>query len=112
MEQVILEENKQSHQHKKLHVSSGSTSTGNTFQNKYYSVFINDQTIQYQTSTDVCAIFESSVWCKQRFTTCSDERIKTNIQDMNDDEALQKMLLIQPKKYYYIDKVERGKDNV
>ncbi len=44
----------------KLHVASGSTSTGNTYQ-KYYSVFINDQTLQYQTLTDVCAIFESLV---------------------------------------------------
>ncbi len=49
---------------------------------------------------------------KQRFTTSSDARIKTNIVDIDDDTALQKLLLIQPKKYEYIDKVERGNDNV
>jgi hypothetical protein len=36
----------------KLHVSSGSTSTGNKYQ-KYNSVFLNDQTLQWQTLTDV-----------------------------------------------------------
>ena len=45
---------------------------------------------------------------KSKFTTSSDERIKKNIQDINDDTALQKILLIQPKTYEYIDKVERG----
>jgi len=95
----------------KLHVGSGALSTGNIYQ-KYYSIFINDQTPQYQTLADVCAIFESSVWCKSKYTVSSDERIKTNIQDINDDEALQKILLIQPKKYEYIDKVERGNDVV
>ena len=90
----------------KLHVGSGSSSTGSIFQ-RYLSIVIGDGTAT-QTLTDVCAIFESSVWCKSRYTVSSDERIKTNIQDINDDEALQKILLIQPKKYKYIDKVERG----
>jgi hypothetical protein len=95
----------------KLHVGSGTSSTGNIYQ-KYYSIFPNDQTPQDQTLTNVCAIFESSVWCKSRYSVSSDERIKTNIQDINDDEALQKILLIQPKKYEYIDKVERGNNFV
>ncbi len=54
------------------------------------------------------AIFDSSVWCKSRFTTSSDERIKKNIQDINDDTSLQKILQIQPKTYEYIDQVERN----
>ncbi len=65
----------------KLHVASGSTSTGNILQ-KYFSIILNDGNSITQTLTDVCAIFESSVWCKQRFSTSSDERIKTNIQDI------------------------------
>ena len=91
----------------KLHVNSGTASTGSIFQ-KYWSIIINDQTAQTQTLSDVCAIFESSVWCKSRYSVSSDERIKKNIQDINDDSALQKILLIQPKTYEYIDKVERG----
>ena len=94
----------------KLHVGSGAKSTGSIFQ-RYLSIVIGEGTAT-QTLTDVCAIFESSVWCKSRYTVSSDERIKTNIQDINDDEALQKILLIQPKKYEYIDKVERGNDFV
>jgi len=94
----------------KLHVGSGAKSTGSIFQ-RYLSIVIGEGTAT-QTLTDVCAIFESSVWCKSRYTVSSDERIKTNIQDINDDEALQKILLIQPKKYEYIDKVERGNDVV
>jgi hypothetical protein len=94
----------------KLHVGSGAKSTGSIFQ-RYLSIVIGEGTAT-QTLTDVCAIFESSVWCKSRYTVSSDERIKTNIQDINDDEALQKILLIQPKKYEYIDKVERGSNFV
>jgi hypothetical protein len=75
------------------------------------SIVLGDGTAT-QTLTDVCAIFESSVWCKSKFTVSSDERIKTNIQDINDDEALQKILLIQSKKYENIDKVERGSNFV
>ena len=70
----------------KLHVSSGSTSTGNIFQ-RYLSIIVGDGTAT-QTLTDVCAIFDSSVWCKSKFTTSSDIRIKNNIQDINDDTPL------------------------
>jgi hypothetical protein len=87
-------------------VGSGAASTGNIYQ-RYISLIIGDGTAT-QTLTDVCAIFDSSVWCKSRFTTSSDERIKKNIQDINDDGALQKILQIQPKTYEYIDKVERN----
>ena len=38
----------------------------------------------------------------------SDERIKTNIRDIDDGEALEQIRLIEPKKYDYIDKEARG----
>jgi hypothetical protein len=41
-------------------------------------------------------------------TNPSDSRIKKDIEDINDDNALNKLLLIQPKTYNYID-VERNK---
>jgi len=44
--------------------------------------------------------------------TFSDTRIKTNIIDINDDNALQQILTIEPKIYNYIDKKERGNDTV
>ena len=62
--------------------------------------------------TDICAIFESSIWCKNLISSSSDSRIKKNIQDIDDDSALQKMLLIKPKTYNYIDNIERGNNTV
>ncbi len=63
-------------------------------------------------SNKVCAIFDSDIWRKSSdIASSSDERIKTDINDRNDDSALQKILQMQPKAYEYIDKVERG-DNM
>jgi len=42
----------------------------------------------------------------------SDSRIKTNIIDINDNDALQQILKIEPKIYNYIDTTERGTDTV
>jgi len=45
-------------------------------------------------------------------TTFSDYRIKTNIVDINDDNALQQILAIKPKIFNYIDINERGSNLV
>lgn len=42
----------------------------------------------------------------------SDSRIKTNIIDINDNDALKQILKIEPKIYNYIDITERGTDTV
>ena len=58
---------------------------------------------------NVCAIFGSSIWIKTGVVgASSDERIKKNIRDINDNGALQKILQIQPKKYNYKDPIKRG----
>ena len=44
------------------------------------------------------------------FSALSDSRIKTDIEEINDDEALNKILLVQPTTYYYIDET-RNKGN-
>ena len=62
--------------------------------------------------TDVCAIFGSSIWVYSWIASSSDERIKKNIEDINDDSALQKILSIQPKTYNYIDVVNKGNRRV
>jgi hypothetical protein len=46
------------------------------------------------------------------FRAYSDERIKTNIQDVQDDDALQRLRLIQPKTYTYKDVVTKGTEPV
>lgn len=52
------------------------------------------------------------IWTTYGFVASSDTRIKTNIQDINDETALAQLRLIQPKTYEYIDKVQRGSDQV
>ena len=55
---------------------------------------------------------ENSVWTSDYFLYSSDERIKKNIRDINDDIALQKILLIQPKLYNYVDVTRQGENDV
>jgi hypothetical protein len=62
--------------------------------------------------SSIGALFVGAVWTQQYFITSSDSRIKEDIQDINDDDALNKILLIEPKTYKYIDKIEKGNDKV
>ena len=48
------------------------------------------------------------VWSENKFVASSDQRIKKDIIDINDDEALNNLRLIEPKKYKYIDQNTRG----
>jgi hypothetical protein len=52
--------------------------------------------------TGLCARFHNRVAVRAMFFW-SDRRIKKNIVDIQDDEALRKLRLFQPKKYEYID---------
>jgi hypothetical protein len=54
----------------------------------------------------------AAIYCGTNFLAASDRRIKKEITDINDDNALQKILLIQPKTYKYIDLISRGDDIV
>jgi hypothetical protein len=47
-----------------------------------------------------------------RYYTSSDRRIKTNIQTINDASALEKLRLLNPCTYKYIDHIERGEHEV
>jgi hypothetical protein len=42
------------------------------------------------------------------FNATSDRRIKSNIELIDDNESLNKLRLIEPKKYQYVDKVQKG----
>ena len=91
---------------------------GNIFQSTGSS-----QTLRYFNATstlsvsstiipDVCARFRSSIWVQSWIASSSDTRIKEDIQDINDDSALQMILAIEPKTYKYIDKIEKGDNKV
>ena len=58
-----------------------------------------------------------SIYCNERiasneFNAFSDRRIKKNITDINDSSALDKIRLLEPKIYNYIDEKGRGTSNV
>ena len=53
-----------------------------------------------------------AIWSTSSFIASSDSRIKTNINDIIDDNALQKILKIEPKTYNYIDYISKGSCNV
>ena len=99
---------------------SGSTklsvqSTTYTISSAYYAYFnassgFNTNTFTY--FSDVCAFFGSTIWVNSWIVSSSDERIKKEIEDINDDYALQKILAIQPKTYKYRDEVSKGNKRV
>jgi hypothetical protein len=63
------------------------------------------------TSWQVAMKVNGRIWTSAVVWT-SDARIKEDIQDINDDSALQMILAIEPKTYKYIDKIEKGDKKV
>ena len=71
--------------------------------------------IEYRNSSNsnVCVMYNTGgMWILGALTQNSDSRIKTNIQDINDDDALNKILALEPKTYEYIDKTAMGDETV
>lgn len=54
------------------------------------------------------AYFERTIYATTGMVVSSDERIKKNIVDIEDGEALEKLRALKPKKYEYIDYVNNG----
>jgi hypothetical protein len=66
----------------------------------------------YTRGTGVYSIKTNNpVWVNNGVVASSDMRIKNNVRDIDDGDALQKLMLIEPKIYEYIDK-NRGKKEV
>ena len=64
------------------------------------------------TSRAISIYANKSIWSAVMVMASSDERIKSNIQDIQDDAALQTLRSIQPKTYNYKDVVSRGNSTV
>jgi hypothetical protein len=70
-------------------------------------------TLSTQSSTQYISIKAyDSIWTMGYFMYNSDERIKKDIRDINDDIALQKILAFQPKLYKYIDINKQGDKDI
>jgi hypothetical protein len=93
----------------KLHVGVGTTNS-----NIAHTYFDKDRDTLTTVTADlnnICGIFDSSIWTKGSVAASSDARIKKNIADIEDNNALQKIMTIDPKTYNYIDPM-RGTSNV
>ncbi|HEY9706270.1 MAG TPA: tail fiber domain-containing protein [Allocoleopsis sp.] len=94
----------------RLHVASGTYNSGT--QNFRYFNYATAPVQATTALTDVCGVFDSSIWVKSWIASSSDSRIKKEINDINDDTALQKILTIQPKTYKYIDDIANTSNTV
>jgi hypothetical protein len=90
-----------------LEVSNGKTQTISAY-------YLSSEGLGYGAGVwnDIVAKFNGNVWTTYNFVASSDIRIKEDIQDINDDTALQSILSIEPKTYKYVDKLERGDKKV
>ena len=93
----------------RLEVAAGTGGTGagtlgylmNTGASSGYNAGVNEISVK----------INGRIWATS-MVIASDSRIKEDIQDINDDSALQSILAIEPKTYKYIDKVIRGDNKV
>jgi len=83
-----------------------------TFSKGYYLTNNAFNNITTNITTNICAKFNGSIWVTGACYINSDIRTKEDIQDINDDSALLKLLAIEPKTYKYIDKIEKGDKKV
>jgi hypothetical protein len=93
----------------RLDVGTGTGSSG-AVNARYFNY--GTTTVGSFTFTDVCARFGSTIWVQSWVAASSDKRIKEDIEDINDDSALNIILAIEPKKYKYIDKIAKGDKKV
>ena len=85
-------------------VIAGTFTTG-AITNTYFTVSSTILTTGSIGIPTVSSKFNSTIWVVGTIASSSDSRIKEDIQDIDDDSALQMILAIQPKTYKYIDKV-------
>ncbi len=92
----------------RLEVASASGSVSLTG----WQLWVNAPSVYTGSWDNLCAKFNGGVWSTHYFMASSDSRIKEDIEDINDDNALQSILSIEPKTYKYVDKLERGDKRV
>jgi len=96
----------------KLHVegsSSQSAPTGNYFSDGTGGI----GQANYNTQNfDISIYASTAIHCTTKFIASSDRRIKKDIIDANDSEALDTLRLLKPKKYKYKDSVQQGEEPV
>jgi hypothetical protein len=92
-----------------LHVD-GTEAFGNSLGGTYYRITTNAYANQSADRPLMCNI-EGRTGVSE-LVVYSDERIKKNIVDLSDNEALETLRLIEPKKYEYVDQILRTNNTV
>ena len=96
----------------RLHVNgynSQSAPSGNYFSDGTGGIGQASYTTQ---NFDVSIYASTAIHCTTKFIASSDRRIKKDIIDANDSEALDTLRLLKPKKYKYKDSVQQGEEPV
>ena len=105
--------------HVKLHVNGGSNpnisyTNRSYFQSNYVS--LNRSVSNWTQTTSIYAthdiVSKQTVVVHNGVIGASDERIKKEIVDVEDGSALETLRLLKPKKYKYVDEVQRGTEPV
>ena len=91
-----------------LHIGSGGLSTPINLFHTYFQAGSTSLIGAFPSSTGICAYFTGSTWITGRYIASSDTRIKKEIEDINDDSALNMILAVEPKTYKYIDTLAKG----
>jgi hypothetical protein len=95
-----------------LEIAAGTGGTGGSILIRYFNVS-NTTTFTGTIVGSISMKVAGDVWLTGgTLLASSDSRIKEDIQDINDDTALQSILAIEPKTYKYIDKVVKGDKKV
>ena len=77
-----------------------------------YAYYNNTGSPGLGSGTNNYSIYASDRIAATEFNAFSDSRIKKNVTDINDSSALDKIRLLEPKIYNYIDEKQRGTSNV
>ena len=77
-----------------------------------YAYYNNTGSPGLGSGTNDYSIYASHRIAATEFNAFSDSRIKKNVTDINDSSALDKIRLLEPKIYNYIDEKQRGTSNV
>ena len=90
---------------KYVYYTEGNVGIGNTVPSASFDINTNIITpLAFDTSTIYSMKTNRPVWTNLGLITSSDERIKKNIQDIDDNVALNQILKVEPKSYNYIDR--------
>jgi hypothetical protein len=72
----------------------------------------NGGNVQVEPPNLACGLYVQNTIRARGITVFSDQRIKSNVVDINDTTALDQVRLLKPKYYEYVDKVTRGSSSV